>query len=95
MKLYCYLIERHACLFQVGIRHDFDAKWINTDCAKKGIMSYYDPTDPSDRRTNRKIMDTKWDDVWTDCNVEDLNSWWNHFGKYCSHIKSKEILQGI
>ena len=52
-------------------------------------------SDPSDRRMNRLIMDKKWDDVWTDCNVEDLNSWWNHFGKHCSHIKSKEILQGI
>ena len=59
-------------------------------------MSYYKPTDPSDRRMNRLIMDKKWDDVWTDCNVRDLNYWWNKFGKHCSHmIKSKTTLQGI
>ena len=54
-------------------------------------MSYYDLTDPM----NQLMMDKKWDDVWTDCNIEDLNIWWNRFGRHCDHIKSKKTLQGI
>ena len=76
------------------MRHDHDDYWKQnkTDCNQKGIMSYYKPEE--DQEKISLFKEKKWDDVWTSCNVEDLYTWWNEYGKDCSFVHSKKILPG-
>ena len=65
--------------------HDHDPKWKSSNCSKNGIMSYYDPENDED------IIDSlqrqKWDDVWTNCSVEDLKEWWRNAKPRCGKTK--------
>ena len=40
----------------------------------------------------KSIIKYKWNDIWTDCNVNDMKKWWNTKGRHC--FNSTDILQG-